>query len=61
MGNNDNVTIRSRAAAWTRASLSKSNFTWTEPASNPALRSMTPATIRCNVRLDVRYIQNLGY
>jgi len=55
MGNNDNKTIRSREGTWSRASLSKINLVWPEPESNPALRGTTPATIRCDIRLDVRY------
>ena len=61
MGNNDNKTIRSRGGTWSRASLSKTNLKWTEPESNPALRGMTPATIRCDIRLNVRYTQKFGY
>ena len=61
MGNNDNKTISSMGETCSRASLSKTNLIWTEPESNPALRGTTLATIRCDIRLDVRYIQKFGY
>lgn len=61
MGNNDNKTISIKGGTWSRASLSKKNLIWTEPESNPALQGMTPATIRCDICLDVRYTQKFGY